>query len=102
MSRREKLEVMLAESPSDIFLRYALAMEYETEGENEKSLELHRGLMGNETPYVPSFFMSAQQLADLDRVDEAIEIVTQGIKQAGIQGDSHAAAEMNSFLDSIQ
>jgi len=102
MSRREQLEVMLADSPEDTFLRYALAMELENEDENERSLELHRGLMNDTPPYVPSFFMSGQQLADLDRTDEAIEILKAGIKQAGEQGNEHAAKEMTQFLESLQ
>ena len=101
MSRREQLESMLADSPDDIFLRYALAMELENEEEHERSLELHRGLMNDTPPYVPSFFMCGQQLANLDRIDEARQTLEQGITHAEDQGDLHAVAEMRSFLDSL-
>lgn len=101
MSRREQLESMLAEQPGDTFLRYALAMELENDGEHERSLELHRGLMQDDPPYVPSFFMSGQQLSELERTDEAVEILKAGIDQAKAQGDLHAAGEMTGFLDSI-
>lgn len=101
MSRREQLESMLAETPGDTFLRYALAMELENEDENERSLELHRGLMAEEPPYVPSFFMSGQQLANLDRIDEAKQMLEKGIEQANVQNDLHAAGEMRQFLDSL-
>jgi hypothetical protein len=102
MSRREQLETMLADSPEDTFLRYALAMELENDNEHDKSLELHRGLMNEATPYVPSFFMSGQQLAELDRIEEAIEILKQGIQQAEIQNNLHAAGEMRQFIDSLE
>lgn len=102
MSRREQLEAMLADSPTDTFLRYALAMELENDEEHEKSLELHRGLMTDDPPYVPSFFMSGQQLANLDRIDEAKEILQQGIIQANSQQDLHAAGEMKGFLESLE
>jgi tetratricopeptide (TPR) repeat protein len=102
MSRREQLEGMLAESPDDTFLRYALAMELQNEGEHERSLELHRGLMNEEPPYVPSFFMSGQQLSNLDRIDEAKEALKAGIEQATAQNDLHAAGEMRGFLDSLE
>lgn len=101
MSRREQLEAMLAETPDDTFLRYALAMELENEDENERSLELHRGLMADDPPYVPSFFMSGQQLANLDRIDEAKQMLEQGIEQANAQNNLHAAGEMRQFLDSL-
>ena len=102
MSRREQLEEMLAESPADTFLRYALAIELENEEQHERSLELHRGLMDDEPPYVPSFFMSGQQLANADRTEEAIEILKQGIEQADRQGDTHAAGEMRGFIDTLE
>ena len=102
MTRREQLESMLADSPKDTFLRYALAMELEGEGENERSLSLHQGLIEDEPPYVPSFFMSGQQLADLERTEEAVEILKQGIEQAGVQGNDHAKAEMIPFLQSLE
>lgn len=102
MSRREQLEAMLADSPDDTFLRYALAMELENEDENERSLELHRGLMEADPPYVPSFFMSGQQLANLDRIGEAKQMLEQGIEQANLQDNLHAAGEMRQFLDSLE
>jgi len=101
MSRREQLEAMLADSPDDTFLRYALAMELENEDENERSLELHAGLIAGNPPYVPSFFMSGQQLANLDRIDEAKQMLEKGIEQANVQNDLHAAGEMRQFLDSL-
>jgi thioredoxin-like negative regulator of GroEL len=102
MSRREKLEAMLADSPKDTFLRYALAMEFDSEEDHEKSLELHLGLIGDQPPYVPSFFMSGQQLAKLDRIEEAAKMLRDGIVQAKEQGDDHAAAEMSEFLASLE
>ena len=102
MSRREQLETMLAETPDDTLLRYALAMELENEDENERSLELHRGLMADDPPYVPSFFMSGQQLANLDRIDEAKQMLAKGIQQANAQNNLHAAGEMRQFLDSLE
>lgn len=101
MSRREQLETMLADSPNDTFLRYALAMELDNDQEHERSLELHQGLIADEPPYVPSFFMSGQQLVRLDRIEEARDLLTQGIVVAKSQGDLHAAGEMREFLASL-
>ena len=101
MSRREQLESMLAEDPGDTFLQYALAMELEQEGEHEASLGLHQKLIQGDPPYVPSFFMAGQQLARLERTDEARQILSQGIDQARQQNDLHAAGEMQGFLDSL-
>ena len=97
-TRREKFEAMLADEPEDQFLRYALAMEYEKEGDHERSLEFLRGLMSDDPPHVPSFFMAGQHLTKQDRIDEARTILRDGIEQARQQGDLHAAGEMGEFL----
>lgn len=89
---------MLADDPGDTFLRYSLAMELRSEGAHERSLETLEGLTKDDPPYVPAFFMAAQQLVDLDRVNEARRYLREGIDQARAQHDSHAAAEMSDYL----
>ena len=97
----EQIELLLKESPDDTFLRYALALELDNCEQHERSLEIFDALMALETPYVPAFFMSAQQLARLDRVNEARAKLRVGIEQARIQNDAHAASEMSEFLMSL-
>lgn len=101
MSRREKIEAMLADDPGDTFLRYSLAMELDKEGVHDQSLAKFGELTRDDPPYVPAFFMSAQQLARLARVDEARDILRNGITAARSQGDQHAAGEMTEFLASL-
>ncbi len=100
-TRREKIEAMLVDDPTDTFLRYSLAMELDKEGEHESSLEKFGELSTDEPPYVPAFFMAAQQLARLERTDESRALLRDGIEQARTQGDSHAAGEMSEFLASL-
>ncbi len=100
-TRREKIETMLVDDPSDTFLRYSLAMELDKENEHDKSLEKFRELFADQPPYIPAFFMAAQQLARLERTDEARTALRDGIEQARTQGDSHAAGEMSEFLTSL-
>jgi hypothetical protein len=76
-------------------------MEYKSEGEHELSLELFGKLMVADTPHVPAFFMAGQQLAGLDRIEEAQEILKEGIRHANQQGNAHASAEMTEFLMAI-
>jgi thioredoxin-like negative regulator of GroEL len=101
MSRREKIEAMLAEEPGDTFLRYSLAMELDKEGDNEASLAKFTELTRDQPPYVPAFFMAGQQLARLGRTSEAREFLRAGIEAARAQGDAHAAGEMSEFLASL-
>jgi thioredoxin-like negative regulator of GroEL len=101
MTRREKIEAMLAEDPRDVFLRYSLAMEHMREGRHEDSLARFRELQADDPPHVPAFFMAAQQLASLGRTDEARDALRSGIAEARAQGDAHAAGEMSEFLASL-
>jgi tetratricopeptide (TPR) repeat protein len=101
MSRREKIEAMLVADPADTFLRYSLAMELDKEGEHERSLQEFSGLMHDAEPYVPAFFMAAQQLSRLGRIEEARTALREGIEHARTAGNSHAAGEMSEFLASL-
>ena len=102
VSRREKIEAMLADDPQDQMLLYMLALELEKEGDHERSLPILDQLMSCETPHVPAFLMAGQQLAKLGRVDEAKEIYTKGIDEAKRQGNEHAAGEMTQFRMELQ
>ena len=96
--RRQKIEALLADDPTDTFLRYSLALELEKEANHDRSLELLRELASGSPPYVPAFFMAGQQLARLGRIDESRAILRDGIEQARLAGDAHAAGEMSEFL----
>lgn len=101
MSRREKIEAMLADDPTDTFLRYSLAMEQDKAGDHDASLTRLSELTKDATPYVAAYFMAGQQLARLDRVNEARTFLRDGIEEARRQGDAHAAGEMSEFLASL-
>ncbi len=101
MTRREKLEALLADDPGDVFLRYGLALELDKEGDHEASLIRLRELQLTEPRYVPAFFMAAQQLVRLDRVEEARSALREGIEEARRQGNAHAAGEMSELLSSL-
>ena len=101
MSRREKIEAMLADDPGDTFLRYSLAMELDKEGNHDDSLARFAELTRDDPPYVPAYFMAGQQLVRLARIDEARAILADGIVAARTQDNLHAAGEMTEFLASL-
>ena len=101
MTRREKIEAMLADEPRDVFLRYSLAMELDKEGDHDRSLAQLAELTHEQPPYVPAYFMAAQQLARLERTNEARTFLREGIEAARVQGNAHAAGEMSEFLASL-
>jgi hypothetical protein len=100
-SRRNKIEAMLADEPADQFLRYSLALELEKEAEHDASLNHLASLQREAAPYVPAFFMAAQQMVRLGRIDDARGVLRDGIEEARRQGNAHAAGEMSEFLVSL-
>jgi hypothetical protein len=102
MTRREKIEAMLSDEPADVFLRYSLALELDKEGMYEASLaKLGELTRDQRPPYVPAYFMAAQQLVRLGRTAEARAQLRDGIEAARNQGNLHAAGEMSEFLASL-
>ncbi len=101
MTRREKIEAMLAEEPGDTFLRYSLAMELDKEGAHESSLQILAELARDQPPYVPALFMAGKQLTRLQRIEEARAVLRNGIELAQDQDNTHAAGEMSEFLATL-
>lgn len=101
--RMAQLEVLLEEDPNDPFLRYGLAMEYAAVGEDGRCAELLLELIARPAgpPYIPAYLQAGQVLIRLERLDEARQVLQQGIEAARMAGDWHAAGEMQGFLDSI-
>ncbi len=98
LTRRQKIEAMLADDPDDVFLRYSLALELEGEGAWEAGLDILELLSRGTPPYVPAFQMASQHLLKRGRNDEARACLREGIEAARSQGLSHAAAEMSEML----
>lgn len=98
MNRKAKIEAMLAETPDDSFLRYSLAMELRSEGNQEQSLQVLGDLVRAEPPMVAAFFMAAQQHVEMGNIESARELLRSGIEEARRQHDQHAAAEMSELL----
>ena len=102
-ARMEQIEAMLAEDPDDAFLRYGLAMEHASAGDDTTCVEVLRDLIARTAakPYVPAFLQAGQALVRLDRIPEACAILRDGVEAARKAGDTHAQGEMQGLLDSI-
>ena len=102
MSRREQIEELLKETPGDCFLRYGLAMEYVSAGDDRGAVARFRELIAVAPDYVPGYMQAGQALLRLNQLQDAKEIWGQGSAVARRQGDSHAAEEMQGFIEGIE
>ena len=101
MSRRAKLEAMLAAEPNDVFLGYALAKELATAGDAPAALAQFERVIAGHPDYVPAYFQQGQVLAEEGDTDAAREVLTRGLAVAQRLGDAHAAGEMAEFLEML-
>ena len=106
-SRKEKLEEMLAAEPNDTELRYMLAMEYASAGDDEGAVRCFRELLARAPDYPPAYHQAGRALDRLGRTAEAREVLQRGIPVALRRGDEHTAGEiavdmpLDSILDKV-
>jgi hypothetical protein len=102
--RMAQIEALLADDPDDAFLRYGLAMEHASAGDDAACVNVLRDLIARTlaSPYVPAFLQCGQALVRLDRTAEACEVLKQGVDAARRAGDTHAQGEMQGLLDSLE
>ena len=101
MNRVAMLSEVLAQNPKDAFARYGLAMEYSNSGEIERAMQEFSKLLEFNPDYTAGYFMAAQTLARAQRVDEAKNMLTQGIASAKRTGNAHAESEMQAMLEEL-
>ncbi len=103
-ARMAAIEAMLADDPDDAFLRYGLAMEHASAGDDAECVTVLNDLIARTTanPYVPAFLQCGQALVRLDRTAEACEVLKVGIGAAARAGDTHAQGEMQGLLSSLE
>jgi Tfp pilus assembly protein PilF len=100
-SRKEQLEEMLALEPDDSFVRYGLAMEHVSAGDDAAGLECLRELLRRDPEYVPAYLQAGQALIRQGEDGPAREVLKAGIAVANRKGDAHAAGEMAGFLQAL-
>jgi len=101
-SRRLMLEQSLAENPDDAFLRYGLAMQCLREGDIDEGRQRLRSLIADDPEHqIAAYQQLGQSYVDSGETEEATAILRLGIAKARAAGDGHAAAEMESLVDSL-
>lgn len=100
-SRRQMIEEMLAGEPNNAEMRYMLAMEHVTEGDDAGAVQHFEQVMTAAPAYPHAYHQGARALARLGRVDEAKALLVRGIPVAQKAGNDHAAGEMTEFLHGL-
>jgi tetratricopeptide (TPR) repeat protein len=99
MSRLEQLQKLLAAEPRDVFLNFALAMEYFKAGRHDEALAQFEKVNEIDPDYVAAYFHKGNSLVALGRKAEARPVLEKGIEVAKRTKNPHAADEMKELLN---
>ncbi|MBK6410914.1 MAG: tetratricopeptide repeat protein [Flavobacteriales bacterium] len=101
-NRLAQLRSMLEEEPGDPFLRYAIALERKRAGDMEGAATDLETLLREDPGYIACYYQLAMVLADLGRVQEAIEACRAGGLQCLVTGDGKARSELQALMRSLE
>lgn len=100
--RLNLLQAYLKEDPHDEFLKYALALEYKSLGQNGEAYSELKSLVGMSPDYLPSYYMAGKIAEELHFHAEATEWYEKGMQIASAQNNLHTLNELRSALNMLR
>lgn len=101
MDRKSQIIKLLQDSPEDVFLRYALAMEYMSLGQSEEAINALESLKASHPDYLPIYYQLAKLFETVNRTDEAIQTYEKGMEIAEQSKDRKTFGELRSALEEL-
>ena len=101
-TRLQQIESMLQDEPNDPELRYMLAMEHVSGGNDAEAVRCFQELMGRSPDYTPGYHQAGRALVRLNRLAEAREVLGKGVQVALKANNQHAAGEMQELMLSLE
>ncbi|MBX3253692.1 MAG: hypothetical protein KF862_06080 [Chitinophagaceae bacterium] len=101
MTRKEKLQNMLRQSPEDSFLQHALAMELISEGSDTEAIALLEAILRREPSYTGSYYQLGKLLEKKEEYAAAIDWYKKGMEAATKDGDRKAYNELHSAYEEL-
>ncbi len=99
--RLKALLAMLEQEPDDAFCLYGIAQEYGNSGSYELAIDFYDRAIAADETHAYAYFHKARSLEELERFDDAIACIKDGLRCAHTHGDSHAASELQGFLEEL-
>jgi len=100
--RLNSLLKLLKQDPDDSFLSYGIALEHISKSNYEEAKRYLSSIIKKDADYVPAYMQLAQVYENLNLIDKAKNIYKEGIEIARKNNDSHAAEEMEDFLNELK
>jgi tetratricopeptide (TPR) repeat protein len=97
--RLEALRSMLTSDPNNTFARYGLAMELMNTGDLQAAADEFAILRERNPDYSAAYYHGGKALEALGRIDDAREVMEEGIRVTTRTGDAHTRGELQAALD---
>ena len=101
-SRLEQLQKFLDDEPGDAFTHYAIALEYSKMGKTAEAIAKFEEVIGLNPEYIPAYHQLGLLFVQHKRKEEALAILKKGIAAAVVEGDAHAAGEMQETIEELE
>lgn len=96
--RKDLLIEMLEKEPEDVFLNYALAVEFVGEGKYEEAEKQFLKTTKLNEGYLPCYYQLGQVAEKLNKEKEALEYYNKGVDLAKKQNNNKALNELNEAI----
>lgn len=100
-NRLEKLQEMLAETPQDIFLNYALAMEYKGLSQVDNTLKQLNTVLLLDENHVPTLYQLGVFWSEKSENEKALLYLKNGLQIAKQKKELKTANEFQALIDEI-
>jgi tetratricopeptide (TPR) repeat protein len=94
MNRLQQLIEMHQQDPTDSFLRFALAKEYEKAEDWENAFSYYKGLITHQPNYVGTYYHLAKLHEVHEEWEDALRTYETGMSVAEAENDKHALREL--------
>lgn len=98
LPRKEMIFDMLVKEPNDVFLNYALAMEYLATSDFELAEAQLQKTLVIEPGYLPCFYQLGQVWEKLGNTGKALNFYKQGLELAKSQNNRKAQGELSEAI----
>lgn len=99
--RLARLKEFLQQNPKDSFLRYCIALEYVSMGEDIEAIQHLEDLKKSDAEYLATYYQLGKLYEKIGQNKSAIFSFNLGIEIAKKQKDNHTLNELMSALDDL-
>ena len=100
--RKVQLIELLKESPNDVFLHYAIGLEYLAEKQYQSALECFENVIKMDANYLAAYYQLGMLCYYLDKKEMALDVLKKGLEIARQKKSNKDIAEFSSLIANIE